>query len=174
MSSAPRGLAPREGLELVLMKMGCAGPPFEPRRRTQVGKSGDPRSQNTDSSPRAHGAPGLSRAERQKGKCEASWALTACGLGHRVAVDWTWAPLQPRELIRSGICPLPPLLSPVAAQIPFLAPLLPASEIFRPTPSACPSQTWRLAKPRSELGTRPPWTRRTCRRRALLGCARWR
>ena len=33
MSSAPRGLAPREGLEFVLVKMGHAGPPFEPRRR---------------------------------------------------------------------------------------------------------------------------------------------
>ena len=33
MSSAPRGLAPREGRGFVLMKMGHAGPPFEPRRR---------------------------------------------------------------------------------------------------------------------------------------------
>ena len=48
MSSAPRGLAPREGLGSVLMKMGRAGPPFEPRHRPQAGKSGDPRSQNTD------------------------------------------------------------------------------------------------------------------------------
>ena len=31
--SAPRGLAPREGLGFVLVKMGRAGPPFEPRRR---------------------------------------------------------------------------------------------------------------------------------------------
>ena len=36
MSSAPRGLAPREGLGSVLMKMGRAGPPFEPRRRPQA------------------------------------------------------------------------------------------------------------------------------------------
>ena len=92
MSSALRGLAPREGLELGLMKMGRAGPLPEPRRRSQSGKSGDPRSQNTDSSPRAHGAPGLGRAERRKGKCEASRALTACGLGRCVAVDWTWVP----------------------------------------------------------------------------------
>ena len=28
--------------------MGRAGPPFEPHRRPQAGKSGDPRSQNTD------------------------------------------------------------------------------------------------------------------------------
>ena len=48
MLSAPRGLAPREGLGFVLVKMGRAGPPFEPRRRPQAGKSGDPRSQNTD------------------------------------------------------------------------------------------------------------------------------
>ena len=33
---------------MVLMKMGRAGPPLEPRRRPQVGKSGDPRSQNAD------------------------------------------------------------------------------------------------------------------------------
>ena len=48
MSSASRGLAPREGLELELMKMGRAGPLLEPRRRPQAGKSGDPRSQNAD------------------------------------------------------------------------------------------------------------------------------
>ena len=48
MSSAPRGLAPREGLELELMKMGRTGPPLLTRRRPQAGKSGDPRSQNAD------------------------------------------------------------------------------------------------------------------------------
>ena len=48
MSSAPRGLAPRKDLELVLMKMGRAGPPLEPRRRPQAGKSRDPCSQNAD------------------------------------------------------------------------------------------------------------------------------
>ena len=100
LSSAPQGLAPREGLELVLMKMGRAGPPFEPCRGSQAGKSGDSRSQNANSSPRAQGAPGLGRAERRKGKCEASRALTACVLGRRVAVDWTWAPQQPHELIK--------------------------------------------------------------------------
>ena len=92
MSSAPRGLAPREGLELGLMKTGRTGPPLEPRHRPQAGKSGDPRSQNADSSPRAQGAPGLGRAGRLKGKSEALQALTAYGLGRRVAVDWTWAP----------------------------------------------------------------------------------
>ena len=48
MSSASRGLAPREGLECLLVKMGRTGPLAEPRRGLQAGKSGDPRSQNTD------------------------------------------------------------------------------------------------------------------------------
>ena len=91
MSSAPRGLAPREGLGSVLMKMGRAGPPFEPCRRPQAGKSRDPRSQNADGSPRAQGVSGLGRVERRKGKGEAPRALTACVLGRRVAVDWTGA-----------------------------------------------------------------------------------
>ena len=55
-------MAPREGLELELMKMGRAGPPLEPRRRPQEGKSGDPRSQNADISPRGQGAPELGLA----------------------------------------------------------------------------------------------------------------
>ena len=49
MSSTSRGLAPREGLECLLVKMGHTGPFAEPRRGPQAGKSGDPRSQNTDS-----------------------------------------------------------------------------------------------------------------------------
>ena len=48
MSSASRGLAPREGLECLLVKMGRTGPLAEPRRGPQAGKSGDPRSQNAD------------------------------------------------------------------------------------------------------------------------------
>ena len=63
-------MAPREGLELELMKVGRAGPPLEPRRRPQAGKSGDPRSQNTDSSPRAQGARGLGLVEKRRGKRE--------------------------------------------------------------------------------------------------------
>ena len=101
MSSAPRGFAPREGLELVLMKMGRTGPLLEPRCRLQAGKSGYPRSQNADSSPRAQGVPGLGLAEKRRGKRKAPRGLTACGLGHRVAVDWTWAsalPTTPRQL----------------------------------------------------------------------------
>ena len=49
MSSASRGLAPREGLECLLVKMGCKGPLVEPRHGPQAGKFGDPRFQNTDS-----------------------------------------------------------------------------------------------------------------------------
>ena len=48
MSSASRGLAPREGLDCLLVKMGCTRPLVEPRRGPQAGKSGDPRSQNAD------------------------------------------------------------------------------------------------------------------------------
>ena len=48
MSSALRGLAPREGLKCLLVKMGRTGPLVEPRRGPQAGKSGDPRFQNTD------------------------------------------------------------------------------------------------------------------------------
>ena len=48
MSSTSRGLAPREGLECLLVKMGRTGPLAEPRRGPQAGKSGDPHSQNAD------------------------------------------------------------------------------------------------------------------------------
>ena len=73
-------MAPHEGLELVLMKMGRNGPPLEPHRRPQAGKSGYPRSQNTESSPRAQGALRLSFEAKPKDKCEAPRAPTACGL----------------------------------------------------------------------------------------------
>ena len=59
MSSTSRGLAPREGLECLLVKMGHTGPLTEPRRGPQAGKSGDPRSHDADSSPRAQDALGL-------------------------------------------------------------------------------------------------------------------
>ena len=48
MLSPSRGLAPREGLECLLVKMGRTGPLAEPRCGPQAGKSGDPRSQNAD------------------------------------------------------------------------------------------------------------------------------
>ena len=46
MSSASRGLAPREGLDSLLMKMGRTCLLAKPRRGPQTGKFGDPRSQN--------------------------------------------------------------------------------------------------------------------------------
>ena len=46
--SASRGLAPREGLKCLLVKVGRTGPLAEPRHGSQAGKSGDPRSQNAD------------------------------------------------------------------------------------------------------------------------------
>ena len=91
MSSALRGLAPREVLACLLVKMGRTGPLAEPRRGPQVGKPGDPRSQNADSSPRAQGALGLGFEAKPKVKCEAPRAPIARGLGRRVATDWTWA-----------------------------------------------------------------------------------
>ena len=48
MSSASRGLAPWEGLDSLLMKMGRTGLPAKPHYGPQAGKSGDPRSQNAD------------------------------------------------------------------------------------------------------------------------------
>ena len=42
----PARLGPREGIELESMKTGRTGPPLEPCRRPQAGKSRDPRSQN--------------------------------------------------------------------------------------------------------------------------------
>ena len=52
MSSASQGLAPREGLKPLLVKMGHTGPLAEPRRGPPAGKFGDTRSQNTDSGQR--------------------------------------------------------------------------------------------------------------------------
>ena len=52
MSSASQGLAPRECLECLLVKMGRTWPLEEPRRGLQAGKSGDPRSQNADTEER--------------------------------------------------------------------------------------------------------------------------
>ena len=76
MSSALQGLAPREGLEHLLVKMGRTGPLAEPRRGPQAGKSGDPRSQNTDSSPQAQGALGLGFAAKPRVKFGAPRAPT--------------------------------------------------------------------------------------------------
>ena len=90
MPSASRGLAPREGLEYLLVKMGRTGPLGEPRCGPQAGKYGDPRSQNTDSSPWAQGTLGLGFEAKPKGKCGAPRAPTAHGHGGCMATDWTW------------------------------------------------------------------------------------
>src|SRR3954471_5697331 len=95
----PARLGPSRGSSVYVEEDGPCWAPFEPRHRPQAGKSGDPRSQNADSSPPAQGAPRLGRAERRKGKGEAPQALTACGLGRRVAVDWMRVLQQPRRLI---------------------------------------------------------------------------
>ena len=91
MSSASRGSAPREVLECLLVKMGRTRPLEEPYRGPQAGRSGDPRSQDANSSPRAQGVLGLGFEVKPRGKCGAPWAPTACGLGRRIAVDGTWA-----------------------------------------------------------------------------------
>ena len=81
MSSASRGLAPREGLGCLLVKMGRTSLVAEPCRGLQAGKSGDPRSQNADSSPRAQGTLGLGFEAKPKGKCGAPRAPKSYGLG---------------------------------------------------------------------------------------------
>ena len=81
MSCAARGLAPHEGLECWLMKMGHTRPLVEPCPRPQAGKFGDPRSQNADSSPRAQGTLGLGFEAKPRVKCGAPRAPKACGLG---------------------------------------------------------------------------------------------
>ena len=80
-SSASRGLAPREGLELLLLKLGHTRPSTEPRHGLQAGNSGHPRSQDADSSPRAQGTLVLGFKAKPRGKCGAPRAPTACGLG---------------------------------------------------------------------------------------------
>ena len=80
MSCALRGLAPREGLECLVDEDGSYGLLAQPRRGSQAGKSGDLRSQDADSSPRAQAALGLGFEAKPKGKCGAPQAPTACVL----------------------------------------------------------------------------------------------
>ena len=80
MSSASRRLAPREGLECWLMKMGYTRPPVEPRPGPHVGMFGYPCSQDADSSPWAQGALALGFAAKPRVKCGAPRALTTCDL----------------------------------------------------------------------------------------------
>ena len=48
MSSASRGLAPRDGLGCLVDEDGSYGLLAQPRHGLQAGRSGDPRSQNAD------------------------------------------------------------------------------------------------------------------------------
>ena len=101
MPSASRGLAPREGLVLLVLQMGCTRPLMEPRFGPQAGKSGNPGSQNADSSPRVQGALGLGFEVKPKGKGEAPQAPIACGPSRRVALDGTW--VSPLPHVASAI-----------------------------------------------------------------------
>ena len=94
-SSASRGLAPREGLVLLMLRLGHTRPSMEPHGGPQVGRAGYPLIQDADSSPRAQGALGFGFQVKPKGKCGAPRALTACGLGGRMATDGTWVPPLP-------------------------------------------------------------------------------
>ena len=80
MSSTSRGLAPREGLECLLVKMGHMGPLAELRRGPQAGKSGDPNSRMPTVAPGPK-ALGLGFKAKPKAKCGAPRAPIACGLG---------------------------------------------------------------------------------------------
>ena len=68
-------------LNALSMKMGRTGLLAQPRRGPQAGKSGDPRSQNVDSSPRAQGALGLGFVAKPRVKFGAPRAPKAYGLG---------------------------------------------------------------------------------------------
>ena len=70
-SSASRGLAPREGLELLMLKVGRTRPSMEPRRGPQACMSGYPYSRNADSSPRSQGALDRGFEAKPRGKGEA-------------------------------------------------------------------------------------------------------
>ena len=88
MSSAPRGLAPREGLGSVLMKMGHAGPPFEPHCRQASLGAPIPKTPTVAPGPKARPdlamqGGGRARAKRrgpsQPAALGAAWRLIGCG-----------------------------------------------------------------------------------------------
>ena len=68
MSSALRGFAPREGLGSVLMKMGRAGPPFEPRRRQASLGTPIPRMPTVAPGPKARPDLAVQGGERARAK----------------------------------------------------------------------------------------------------------
>ena len=79
MSSASRGLAPRQCRECLLVKMGRTGPLVEPRLGPQAGKSGDPRSQNDDVAPGPKARSDLAsrRSQRASAECRGPQQPTA-------------------------------------------------------------------------------------------------
>ena len=66
---------------VLVLKLGHTRPSMEPPGGPQVGRDGYPKIQDADNSPRAQGALGLGFQAKPKGKCGASWVLTACSLG---------------------------------------------------------------------------------------------
>ena len=70
MPSASWGLAPHEGLECLLVKMGRTGPLAEPRRGLQAGKYGYPSSQDADSSPEPKARSNLASRRSQRASVE--------------------------------------------------------------------------------------------------------
>ena len=68
-------------LNALLVKIGRTGLLAKPCRGPQEGKSGNPRSLNADSIPRAQGALGLGFEAKPKVKCGAPRGPIACGLG---------------------------------------------------------------------------------------------
>ena len=66
----PTRLGPSRGSWVCVGEDGPCWASFEPHRRPQAGKSGDPHSQNADSSPRAQGVLGLGLAAKSKESAE--------------------------------------------------------------------------------------------------------
>ena len=66
---------PRQGLALLVLKMGRTRPSMEPRGGLQAGRARYPRIQDADSSPRAEGTLGLGFQAKLKGKSGAPRAL---------------------------------------------------------------------------------------------------
>ena len=91
----PREAWPLARVLSCLLKVGRTRPLEKPRCGPQAGKSGDPYSQNADSSPRAQCALGLGFEAKPKGKCGAPRALIACSVGRRVMIEGTWVPPLP-------------------------------------------------------------------------------
>jgi len=189
-SSTSRGMAPREGLKCLLVKMGHTSPLVEPHRGPQAGKSGDPRSQDANSSSQAQGALRLGFEAKPRGKCGASWGSTACCLDCRVATDKTWASPLPHAALISAWLGGPHdlhsyslIASDVLPQLFYLAAMTTSSCNLSWAPSS--PLPWRLAgqgrrrrspspsanhlRPSGQLSdgqwclTRNPWTRSALR-----------